>query len=337
MTALKTQWQAARQLRQQAIIQRRQQTCDKLTRWSCQRLDESTQQRRLLQQQLASRQQAVALYLNQLQHNRQLQAQQLHQAQLDTHRELEAAVSDLRLQLIQDFQPIQQQVVNLRQQSRTQQAALRSQLLTELAAYRINLQHDVAAALNVLTATRLAAQASRQRQRQQAQQILAADVADFRQACRRSAAALKLQVWGQPDAAVVLPTTDVVAKLPAAPTVPAQSTPVATEPAAIKPAALDLAVAKVLPDLAQTQAAVPQVAVLKPIALTAPASMVEPTSLEEALYNFLHQCQGARLQEIEASLEINRFQAIDTLRSLIQKQLVSQTDRIYHVQEEAAL
>lgn len=334
MTALKAQWQAARQLRQQAIVHRRQQTRDELNRCHSQRLDESAQQRCLLLQQHTSRQVEVALCLEQLQHNRLLQAQQLHQALLDDHRELEATVSDLRLRLLQDLRPIQQQAADWRQQSQTRQALVRSQLLPALKASRIELQQSVTAALDTLTAARLAAQAPRQHQRQQARQALAANVADFRQACRRSAAALKLQIWGQPAATAPL-TTDGAAKAPTAPIAPTQLAPTAPQPPAAEAVATSLAAAAGLPALAQPQAAVlePAAASLPVAAPTAP----EPTLLEEALYNFLHQRQGARLQEIEASLEISRFQAVDTLRSLIQKQLVSQADRIYHVQEEAVL
>jgi hypothetical protein len=333
VTTLKAQWQAARQLRQQAIVHRRQQTRDELNCWQRQRLDESAQQRCLLQQQHLSQRLEVALCLDQLQHNRHLQAQQLHQALLDDRRELEATVSDLRLRLLQDLQPIQQQAADWRRQSQTRQALLRSQLLPKLKASRIELQQSVTAALNTLTAARLAAQVPRQHQRQQGRQALAANVADFRQACRRSAAALKLQIWGQPAATEPL-TTDGAAEAPTVLIVPAQLVPAATQPPAAKAAAAGLAAADDLPALAQPQAAVLEPAA--PLPVTAPTAP-EPTLLEEALYIFLHQRQGARLQEIEASLEISRFQAVDTLRSLIQKQLVSQTDRTYHVQEEAVL
>jgi predicted transcriptional regulator len=63
----------------------------------------------------------------------------------------------------------------------------------------------------------------------------------------------------------------------------------------------------------------------------------EPPSLEEVVYNYLHLSQGAHLSEIETELGINRFQAVDALRSLIQKDLVIKQDRTYLVQEEAVL
>ena len=71
------------------------------------------------------------------------------------------------------------------------------------------------------------------------------------------------------------------------------------------------------------------------VAVASPAP--EPPSLEEVVYNYLHLAQGARLSEIETELGINRFQAVDALRSLIQKDLVVKQDRTYLVQEEAVL
>jgi hypothetical protein len=59
-------------------------------------------------------------------------------------------------------------------------------------------------------------------------------------------------------------------------------------------------------------------------------------ALEKEVYNFIHNSQGARLTQIESSLGINRFQAVDTLRSLIKKGLISQRDRVYLTIEDLA-
>lgn len=58
-----------------------------------------------------------------------------------------------------------------------------------------------------------------------------------------------------------------------------------------------------------------------------------PADSEKAVYAFLHESQGARLTQIEAALNLNRFQAVDALRSLIKKGLVTQRDRVYLLQE----
>lgn len=63
-----------------------------------------------------------------------------------------------------------------------------------------------------------------------------------------------------------------------------------------------------------------------------------PTDVvEQRVYTHLQQTQGARLTDIETTLEINRFQAVDALRSLIKKGLVTQRDRMYLIQEDINL
>jgi hypothetical protein len=67
-----------------------------------------------------------------------------------------------------------------------------------------------------------------------------------------------------------------------------------------------------------------------------PAPTAQPApevSIEERVYTHL-QGQAARLTDIETGLEINRFQAVDALRSLIQKELVIQKDRTYYIHED---
>lgn len=63
------------------------------------------------------------------------------------------------------------------------------------------------------------------------------------------------------------------------------------------------------------------------------ADQVPPLQYEKDVYNHLHKVAGARLVEIESALGINRFQAVDALRSLIKKGLITQRDRVYLVQE----
>ena len=69
---------------------------------------------------------------------------------------------------------------------------------------------------------------------------------------------------------------------------------------------------------------------------SSPAKSMVPT--EEAVFDYLQAHRdGARLTAIESTLGINRFQAVDALRSLIQKELIVQKDRTYYIQEEAVL
>lgn len=56
--------------------------------------------------------------------------------------------------------------------------------------------------------------------------------------------------------------------------------------------------------------------------------------LEEAIYTHIYESQGARLAEIESALGLNRFQTVDTLRTLIRKGLITQRNSIYLIQED---
>lgn len=71
---------------------------------------------------------------------------------------------------------------------------------------------------------------------------------------------------------------------------------------------------------------------------TAPPAKVEKEVVpyEKEVYTFLNQANGARLTQIEAALGINRFQAVDALRALIKKGLITQRDRVYHLQTQLA-
>jgi hypothetical protein len=84
--------------------------------------------------------------------------------------------------------------------------------------------------------------------------------------------------------------------------------------------------------LAAKPATVPKASSKLPAKSTPPA---QPTAAdhEKAVYTFLHDSQGARLTQIESALNLNRFQTVDALRSLIKKGLITQRDRVYLLQE----
>jgi hypothetical protein len=180
--------------------------------------------------------------------------------------------------------------------------------------------------------------ALQRQQRQQDRQALTAEVdqlftqlSEFRKDLQAHREAIAMGVWGT---------------LPEKPL--ATGHPVVAQPAVAK---AQPAVAKAQPAVAKAQ---PK-PVAKPAMVTPPASPApvpvpvavavaakpekpQSPALEEAVYNYLHLSEGARLIEIESELGINRFQAVDALRSLIQKDLiVKEKDRTYHVQEEAVL
>lgn len=61
-----------------------------------------------------------------------------------------------------------------------------------------------------------------------------------------------------------------------------------------------------------------------------PEILKQLTPREQAIYAYIHRSSGAKITEIEQVLEINRFQAVDTLRSLVDKGFLSQRgDRAY--------
>lgn len=59
--------------------------------------------------------------------------------------------------------------------------------------------------------------------------------------------------------------------------------------------------------------------------------------IEKEVYHHIYHTQGARLTELESALNLNRFQTVDALRSLIKKGLVTQRDRMYLIQEDVSL
>ena len=61
------------------------------------------------------------------------------------------------------------------------------------------------------------------------------------------------------------------------------------------------------------------------------------SDVELEIFDYLKTSEGARLTEIESALDINRFQVVDALRSLIKQGRVTQRDRVYVIQEEATL
>lgn len=59
---------------------------------------------------------------------------------------------------------------------------------------------------------------------------------------------------------------------------------------------------------------------------------------EQAIYEHLQSHpQGTRLSDIETTLGLNRFQAVDALQSLLQQGRIVQKDRLYRIREGAIL
>jgi gas vesicle GvpC-like protein len=91
------------------------------------------------------------------------------------------------------------------------------------------------------------------------------------------------------------------------------------------------------PKSAESKSVEPKPIEPKPVVSTIPPLSSEEDQLEKVVYQQIYHTGGARLTELETALGINRFQAVDVLRSLIKKGLVTQRDRIYLIQEDVNL
>jgi hypothetical protein len=325
------------------------------------------------QAQILPRQQVRQDYVQQLQTNteelltnyqaeREVSAIEVRQQLEHDCQVMQATVSELRLDIAQELRQIQQQVAADRAGHRQDQAMVRAELLPQLTAYVEDLQVQVQATLKDLADVRQEAAVVNQEQRHSDRQVLTdtvevmfSELADFRQQLQSQRAQLSHMVWGGAAVAstVTKPPTRPGSTRPA---VPARSAP--TSKPAVKPASkAKVAPAKAVPmkvaaattkstkvpparAAAATRSA-PVATIVAPAAVAVATPLTpeppEPPALEEVVYNYLHLSQGARLSEIETELGINRFQAVDALKSLIQKDLVVKQDRTYLVQEEAVL
>ena len=378
MTALYDQWQAARQQRQDEVLDRRDQVDADLERWQSDRLADAVQLHQNLAQMVADLESETQLWLAQTTQQRHakipLMRQSLQQyaqklqletqakiANLHEQREVDTAalrqrlqqdcqamqesVSDLRLDIVQDLKKIRQRVQAIKKETavmqaghRQEQAMVRSELLPKLANYVDDLQAEVQESLAEVAVLRQQAAAAQQAQRQHDRQVLADSVdglfdqlAAFRHDLQEQRQALTASVWG--DGAVAA-----VPEPGARPPRMKRSSPVAQ----VTPKSAPKALVARPPSTSKLKSAAAKPAakpVAKPepdVVVSAPVKTKTP-SLDEVVYNYLHLSPGARLAEIEAELGINRFQAVDALRSLMEKDLIVKENRTYHVQEEAVL
>uniref|UniRef100_A0A832M2F1 Gas vesicle protein GvpC n=1 Tax=Oscillatoriales cyanobacterium SpSt-402 TaxID=2282168 RepID=A0A832M2F1_9CYAN len=173
---------------------------------------------------------------------------------------------------------------------------------------------------------------------------------EFRSELQNFRRSLSETVWGVP--APTTPTAPQSQPLPLVVPKPISSKPTPSQPAPSKPGMAKLSAkspfpknslsgkttspkntpkATAKPSTAAKTFPVTKVSVSQPATPTIESKSTD-VAFEKEVYTFLHQNQGARLTQIETSLKINRFQAVDALRSLIKKGLITQRDRIYLTQ-----
>lgn len=139
------------------------------------------------------------------------------------------------------------------------------------------------------------------------------------------------------------PATPLAAAPPASPTPvitppaePPKVEPVATQQPALEPAnGVEVAAP---PENIQDLSDAIEVPEIQPESMIEAQDLArDPAQLEMDIFKYIQDLNGARLTEIESALSINRFQAVDALRSLIKKGNVTQRDRIYLIPEEVSL
>jgi hypothetical protein len=227
--------------------------------------------------------------------------------------------------------------------NREQRQLLHVQTMQELADFMEELRSQVQTYLATTQAERQARAIELRHKLTQSRAALATDVetlferlATFRAELRQTRSNLHNRVWGQAVPIATAPT-----KVTTKPAVTKPTTKVLPKPIATKPIKL--------PAIAPTTTK-PKANPTQPLAATLPlvetsqneASLTvvpipakDGLAYEKEVYNHIHTVNGARLTEIESSLDINRFQAVDALRSLIKKGLITQRDRVYLTQEPA--
>ncbi|MBW4474176.1 MAG: hypothetical protein KME45_27940 [Stenomitos rutilans HA7619-LM2] len=326
--SLKDSWQQQRQQRQQEVAQRQQTVADVLTATRQERYLKAAQLRDELSLFRTTLANESITYRTELQQF----CQRLH---LETQAFLIAAGDRRHQQAAQLNQTLDTFVQMLRQQTTTFLATAQAErteaadrLEQELVAFVDALRSDVQSYLIELEAVRhqravqLDQALRHSRAKREAEtQALFQRLAVFRAELQRFSQDLRHTVWGREavsaEAPVVRPqpykhTTKPVGRVSVQP----NGSVAATTTVGAFQNGNTVAVA--------------------PPAKAAKALQPEVIAHEKEVYAHIHTVQGARLTEIEAALGINRFQAVDALRSLIKKGLITQRDRIYLAQTQLA-
>lgn len=331
MVALQEQWQASRQLRQQEVVQRRQVVQAELSTHQQTRQKAAHELRQTLAEDYKAVQAETHQYLAQVKHQRQIQASQAADKLKEFDAELRETVADIRTQNRQDMKRAQKYAAELQEFTQQELAGHRRDRVAmgrhqeqKLAKYADELEASVSDYLSEISQKRQksAEQERIQRQRERAAlsdqvQALRDDYAIYGQQMKAFRKNLSRSVWGDtppgvtPTASSGSPSTTDASK----------STYRNSEP---QP-----------PSVASSS---PASSIAAPEQSGRPVSTPFDGSTEAAVYRYLQTSrEGARLPEVEAALGINRVRAVDALRSLIQKDLILQTDRTYYVQGDTTL
>ncbi len=328
--ALKDQWQAQKQQRQTEILNRSAQVHAHLTTLTTKRQVATEQLQANLRQ---FRTNLVAAEMARKEAGQQQQGN-LHAYALRLHQEIQeflancaterSLISDEVATTLQDtiaqWQAETRQFLAQARQRRQERYRVWRQ---DLIAYIEMLQEEMSAYAQRLQQMRLERQraveslkdevkknlAQRRQERSQQAQILLQALQDYR-------LSLHQLVWGNdPPSPTVTPVRTISPEKTLKPTPAPKEVSLAT-PAPSKPEAPS---AKVSPRISPL--------LPKPDQKNGKLLSTE----EEQVYNYLCSFPGSRLTTIEEALGINRVQAVDTLRLLMKKGMVTQRDRLYSV------
>ncbi|MCY7274019.1 MAG: gas vesicle protein GvpC [Phormidesmis sp. CAN_BIN44] len=262
-------------------------------------------------------------FLTSISDRRHSQAQQLAD-DLQTFRVvLNERVNALRQDIRADLQDLQLETQAFLSQSRQQRLKVQIRLTQNLAAFTESLRFEVQNYLSDVKTARHDRAASlaqtlhqNRTDREAKNSVLFLRLADFR-------SQLTSTIWGEDNSSKIESQV--------------------SEPVVLQPSS----VLKNPPTLLTTVPSISKISLSpKPVQIVEPTEAPKPQSsslagvnaddrvFEEKAYHYIESMQGARLTEIESAMGISRFQAVDTLRSLIQKGLVTQRDRVYRIQED---
>lgn len=341
-----------------------------LSETSEQRQAKAAQLMQMLNSFTADLQAQTAQFLALTSADRALMAQQLSSDLSTFHHDLIQSVISLREVLQERMQCVRADVQALRTETQIllelqheERLQRKEEVAQELAAFIEALQGNVQSYLGQLEMLRQERAADvhdmlqRDREQRSAEMNeLFLELGQFRGELKDFCAELKATVWGNGSttAPVQAPKTSVAKPVPTRAKAFAKVQPKTQTKAKLKPmSTMRAAIAKVKSDAPVVQAVAPVLMPEPPkveslsiedvsIPVTLPSEPAQSTprdaaQIEKEIFEHIHDIHGARLNEIESALGINRFQAVDALRSLIKKGQVTQRDRIYLVQEEVSL
>ena len=343
MAALRDEWQAGRAMRQREIAQRRANVQADLHHYQQVREQSTLELRQTLAEHHASVQDETSLYLSQIQQDRQIQARKTAAMLQKFDVDLQVTVARLRQDNQQQMDAIVKQVNALRETTQATLAqhthnrgVMGEQQQKVLAEYVDHITATVSDYLGEIAENRQAMAMVEQAQRHRDREALSDDVQAMRdkfalhhQQMRIFCEDLRQSVWGAATpTAIATPTVTPRTQNATTPTKSASThstSPPKNRKANPAPSRSRAKAKSVTTSISQSASS-----------KTEPPSQSEE-STETAVFAYLQSREGARLTEIESTLGINRFQAVDALRSLIQKNWVVQKDRTYYTQEEVVL